>query len=441
MSGTPSFLRPSAAGLAAVAGVLFLGWPWLGRSVPEIGPLDPLLAAAPERVETIRLAPGQTFGEILARASLSWEEQNSLLLAFREQANPRRMGVGTAIALRWLVSEGRLRGVDVTLSRDETVRLTKDETGWTSELLVTPVTVDTLYAEGTVEDALWNAVLSNEGLSHLPAPDRAWVVAGLDQVFQWQIDFSRQVRAGDTYRFVVEREVRPDGSMRSGRILVAEYVNSGTPYRAVWFDPNGDGQGTYYDEEGKSVRRAFLTKPIELARISSRFSNARLHPILNTVRAHRGVDFAAPTGTPVMATGDGVVVSAGRQGDLGNLVEIRHPNGWLTRYGHLSRFGPGIRAGARVRQGQIVGYVGMTGLATGPHLHYEMRRRDGTAMDPLAVRLPPGDPVPSQALARWAQESRERLSLLERPPKAPPARMAQGPASPPVPETASRGGR
>jgi len=133
----------------------------------------------------------------------------------------------------------------------------------------------------------------------------------------------------------------------------------------------------------------------------------------NIVRPHRGVDFAAPTGTPIMATGDGVVAFSGWRGELGNLVEIRHPNGWLTRYGHMSRFATGVRTGTRVRQGQIIGYVGMTGVATGPHCHYEMVRPGGQWVDPLSIPLPPGDPVPASAVGRWALESHSRLELLE----------------------------
>jgi len=199
--------------------------------------------------------------------------------------------------------------------------------------------------------------------------------------------------------------------MRSGHLLAAEYVNQGTPYRAVWFDPNGDGQGTFYDEDGKSVRRAFLLKPIPLSRISSGYSTARLHPILNTVRAHRGVDFAADAGTPIQATSDGVVIYADWKGDLGRLVEIRAPNGWVSRYGHMSGYGPGVRVGTRVRQGQVIGYVGMTGLANGPHCHYELRR-NGQALDPLSINLPPGDPVPTAEWGRWALESQDRLRML-----------------------------
>jgi murein DD-endopeptidase MepM/ murein hydrolase activator NlpD len=187
------------------------------------------------------------------------------------------------------------------------------------------------------------------------------------------------------------------------------------------------------------VRRAFLLKPIPLSRISSGFSGARLHPILNTVRAHQGVDFAAPAGTPIQATSDGVVIYADRKGDLGNLVEVRAPNGWVSRYGHMSKYGPGIRVGTRVRQGQIVGYVGMTGLTNGPHCHYELRR-NGVAMDPLSVKLPAGDPVPTNAWGRWALESDERLGLLTTMPGPPILAIAQGPELAPVDSLSENGG-
>jgi murein DD-endopeptidase MepM/ murein hydrolase activator NlpD len=400
-------------GAAGVLGAALLFGHRISTRVVEVGLLDPVQALPAERLEVVHLQRGQTFGSVLQHASVGWSEQNALLLAFREQANPRRMQDGTRITLRYLPEEGSLRGVDVTMTRDETVRLTRDEVGWSADLVRTPVWTDTLLVSGVIRDILWNSVLANAALSEVPSGDRVSVVTWMDQIFQWQVDFSRQVQTGDTYRFVLEREVRPDGSMKSGRLLAAEYLNRGTPYRAIWFDPQNDGQGTYYDEDGKSVRRAFLLKPIELARISSGFSAGRLHPVHNIVRPHRGVDFAAPTGTPIMATGDGVVAFSGWRGELGNLVEIRHPNGWLTRYGHMSRFAAGVRTGTRVRQGQIIGYVGMTGVATGPHCHYEMVRPGGQWVDPLSIPLPPGDPVPVSAAGRWAMESQSRLELLE----------------------------
>jgi murein DD-endopeptidase MepM/ murein hydrolase activator NlpD len=402
--------------------------------------MAPVLAPPAEVLEEVRLRPGQTFGEVLQGASVGWSDQNALLLAFREQANPRRMRDGTLITLRWLRGPEQLRGIDVNLSRDETVRLLRDEAGWSSTLENTPIRVDTVFVSGVVQDNLYNALFGNAALTGFRAADRAQIVHWMDQVFQWQIDFSRQVRTGDTYRLVLEGEVRPDGSLRDGHILAAEYANQGTPYLAVWFDPNDDGEGTFYDELGKSVRKAFLMKPLEFRRISSGVNPNRLHPILNYRRPHNGVDYAANTGTPVMATGDGVVIYADWKGELGNLVEIRHPNGWVTRYGHLSRYGAGIRPGTRVKQSQIVGYVGMTGGATGPHLHYEMRNSRGGVLNPLDIDLPPGDPIPSDSRAKWALESRQRLQMLEALPGPPIAILAESPEASAIAEGEAAGG-
>ena len=413
-------------GMAGALGLALIVGRQVSSRPPEVGPLEPVLAAPAERLEVVQLQRGQTFGQVLQGAAVGWSDQNSLLLAFREQANPRRMRDGTRITLRWFPETDNLRGVDVTLGKDETVRLLRDEAGWMSDIVRTPVWTDTLYVSGTVQSLLWTAIINDPVLAEMPQGDREKIPDQMDKVFQWQVDFSRQVRQGDTYRFVMEREVRPDGSMRSFHLIAAEYENQGTPYRAIWFDPNDDGDGTYYDEDGKSVRRAFLLKPIPLSRISSSYSNARLHPILNTVRAHRGVDFAAPTGTPIQATSDGVVIYADWKGDLGNLVEIRAPNGWVSRYGHLSRYGPGVRTGTRVKQGQTIGYVGMTGLANGPHCHYELRR-NGAALDPLSINLPPGDPVPTSSWGRWALESEERLNILATLPGMPVLKEAEDP--------------
>ena len=427
MNRTPLQSPWTLLGLAGALGLALVIGSQMAGSPPEVGLLAPVQAPPAERVQAVRLGAGQTFGEVLQAASVGWSDQNALLLAFREQANPRRMRDGTLITLRWFREAEVLRGIDVNLGKDETVRLHREGPGWSSTLEHTPIRVDTVFFSGVIQDNLNNSLVSNAGLAHLIAPNREWVVSMMDEVFQWQVDFSRQVRSGDTYRIVFERQVRPDGSMRDGHIIAAEFVNGGTPYLAVWFDPNDDGDGTFYDELGRSVRRAFLTKPIELGRISSVYSNSRLHPIHNIRRPHRGVDYAANTGTPIMATGDGVVIYADWKGELGNLVEIQHPNGWVTRYGHMSRFAPGVRPGTRVKQSQTIGRVGQTGGATGPHVHYEMRRRDGSALNPLRVRLPPGDPIPSDSWGKWAVESRQRLRMLEALPGPPIAVLAEAP--------------
>jgi murein DD-endopeptidase MepM/ murein hydrolase activator NlpD len=391
-----------------------------GWDPPDVGVIDGVYVPPAETAHVYSLARGQTLGGLL-NGVLSANEQAALLMAFREHASPRRMQTGTEVTLRYLRDRDQLRGVDVELTPDETVRLTRDPLGWSSDLIETPTYVDTLYAAGEIEDVLWNAVVFNPALSGLTFEDRNHLIDRLDQVFQWQVDFSRQIRGGDTYRFVFEREMRPDGSMRSGKLLAAELVNSGTPFYAIWFDPNGDGNGSYYDLDGKSVRRAFLIKPLEYRRISSRFTNARYHPILKKWRAHRGVDYAADAGTPIMATADGVVIHRGYDSSYGNSILLRHPNGFTTRYAHMQGFKSGISVGSRVHQGEVIGFVGMTGLATGPHLHYEMRK-NGQYLDPLAVDLPPGDPVPADDQPRWHGEMHARYALLESIPPAGPVR-------------------
>lgn len=407
---------------AAATGLLALVAACGGGEAPDVGMLEAVRVPPAEGLEIRTLRSGETFGELLSGA-LEPNDQASLLTSFQEHASPRRMRPGTEVTFRYLASEGTLRGVDVALNRDETVRLTRSDAGWSSAVVETPVHVDTLVAAGEIESVLWTSVVGNPSLASMPVADRNQVIDYLDRVFQWQVDFSRQIRVGDTYRFAFEREVRPDGSIRSGKLLSAELVNSGTAYHAVWFDPNGDGEGSYYDLEGKSVRRAFLLKPLAYRRISSRFTNGRFHPILQTWRAHRGVDYAADTGTEIMATSDGVVIHRGPKGGLGNAVEIRHPNGFVTRYGHMSRFRSGVVVGTRVRQGDVIGYVGMTGLATGPHLHYEMIR-GGRHIDPLSVDLPSGDPVPADDMVRWMDEMVQRVALLETIPGAGPVRTA-----------------
>lgn len=388
---------------------------------PDVGTLDAIYAEPAEQLRILALGEGQTLGELL-EGSVTYNEQRSMLLALSEHANPRRMREGTEVTLRFRPGAESLRGIDVATSRDETVRLTLDGGVWSSELVQIPVFVDTITATGEIASDLWTAVNQNPSLNLMTDGDAARLIDALDRVFQWQIDFSRQIRAGDTYRFVFQREIRPDGSMRTGRLLAAELVNSGNAFHAIWFDPNEDGDGSYFDLEGNSVRRAFLLKPLTYRRISSTFTNSRFHPILKTWRAHRGIDYAAVRGTPIMATADGVVIHRAVKGSFGNTVEIRHPNGFVTRYAHLNSFRTGVNLGTRVRQSDIIGYVGMTGLAGGPHLHYEMLR-SGRQMDPLSVDLPPEDPVPSEDHLRWLSEMTIRVSLLDAIPGTGPVRV------------------
>jgi murein DD-endopeptidase MepM/ murein hydrolase activator NlpD len=235
----------------------------------------------------------------------------------------------------------------------------------------------------------------------------------LAELFGGDIDFHHDLRKGDKFTVVYEMLYSNGTPLRAGRIQAAEFVNQGRAYRAVYFQSDAQ-RGDYYTPEGKSVRKAFLRSPIEFSRVSSGFSSSRFHPVLNKWRAHRGTDFAAPTGTRVKATADGAVALVGKQSGYGNVVMINHQGRFTTVYGHLSAFAKGLRQGQRVSQGEVVGYVGMTGLATGPHLHYEFRI-DGQQRDPLRVALPDASPVGSADKAAFqsvADDLIARLGLL-----------------------------
>jgi murein DD-endopeptidase MepM/ murein hydrolase activator NlpD len=236
--------------------------------------------------------------------------------------------------------------------------------------------------------------------------------AGLDErttmnlvdIFGWDIDFAQDLRVGDSFRVLIEERFDVTGKLLDSIILAAEFVNQGRTFQAVRFELD-NGRAEYFTPEGKSMRKSYLKSPVKFSRISSRFSSSRKHPVLGYTRAHRGVDYAAASGTPVRAVGDGRIAVKGWKGGYGRLVEIRHTNAnHRTVYGHMSRFARGIRNGVRVRQGQVIGYVGMSGLATGPHLHFEFRVR-GRAVNPLSIKRNPARPVPASALSRFDQQA------------------------------------
>lgn len=237
------------------------------------------------------------------------------------------------------------------------------------------------------------------------------VATQMADIFGGDIDFHRDLRKGDRFSVVYELLFNQGQPTRTGRILATEFINNGKIFRAVWFESK-DGQG-YYTAEGKNIRKAFLRSPLEFSRITSGFSRARFHPIHQTWRAHKGVDYGAPIGTRIRATGDGVVDFAGKRGGYGNLVVIRHQGRFTTHYGHLNGFAAGIRKGTRVSQGDIIGYVGKTGWATGPHLHYEFRIND-VHQNPLAVALPSAPPLSPQQMAEFKQHVDPLIYRLDR---------------------------
>ncbi len=259
-------------------------------------------------------------------------------------------------------------------------------------------------ASGTIQSSLFGATDAAN------IPDA--VATQIAEVFSGDIDFYRDLRRGDRFRVVYEMFYQDGEPIRAGRLLAVEFVNDGKSHQALWYQGN-NGEGNYYGFDGKSLRRAFLRSPIEFSRISSGFGG-RMHPILNTWRQHTGVDYASPIGTPIRSTADGVVSFVGKQNGYGNVVVLKHQGVYSTLYGHMSGFAKGLRNGTRVTQGQVIGYVGMTGWATGPHLHYEFRINN-EAKDPLRVVMPQALPIPGEQLANFRIHSADlnnQINLL-----------------------------
>ncbi|HQX47697.1 MAG TPA: peptidoglycan DD-metalloendopeptidase family protein [Steroidobacteraceae bacterium] len=298
---------------------------------------------------------------------------------------------------------GQLLGLERQLSESERLTIARADDGFRSHITENPLERDVRTTDATITSSLFEAARA-AGIADQTA-------IAIADVFAWDIDFVLDVRSGD-YFVVTYEQLSQDGEhLRDGAVLAVKFVNQGREYRAVrYVDSQGDAR--FYTPEGRSLRKAFLRAPLEFTRVSSRFNPNRRHPVLNRIRAHRGVDYAAPIGTPVRAAGDGRVMFRGVKGGYGNVVELSHANGVLTVYGHMSRFARQLRTGQRITQGQVIGYVGQSGLATGPHLHYEYRVH-GRYKDPQKVKLPNAEPLPDALLADFRVQTAPLLAGLD----------------------------
>ena len=238
------------------------------------------------------------------------------------------------------------------------------------------------------------------------------IIMQLSEIFAWDIDFALSLRKNDQITVVYEKRFVGGEELKTGNILSAEFVNNGESFVALRFEDD-KGNARYFSPEGKSMRKAFLRTPVEFARISSRFNLKRKHPVLNKIRAHKGVDYAASTGTPIKSTGKGKIVFRGKKGGYGNVVIVQHGQKYSTLYAHLSKFKKGQKSGGYIKQGEVIGYVGMSGLATGPHLHYEFRV-NGRHRNPLTVKLPHADPIDTSMLAQFKQRTQPLLDQLNK---------------------------
>jgi murein DD-endopeptidase MepM/ murein hydrolase activator NlpD len=299
--------------------------------------------------------------------------------------------------------DGAIFGFQRRLSDGETLDVTRGDAGLKANVVQNALETRTRTVGGRISSSLFEAV-EQSGAHDQTAVELA-------DIFGWDIDFVLDVRPGDTF-VVTYQEIWRDGHyLKDGPVLAASFVNQGHEYRAVRYsDPSG--ATSYYTPDGRSMRRAFLRAPLEFSRVSSGFNTARMHPILNRIRAHKGVDYAAPIGTPVRAAGDGTIRFAGVMGGYGNLVEIEHTHSITTVYGHLSRFAHGIHPGTRVTQGTVIAYVGMTGLATGPHLHYEYRV-NGIFKNPQTVPLPAAAPIDAKLSGDFHAHTAPLLASLD----------------------------
>jgi murein DD-endopeptidase MepM/ murein hydrolase activator NlpD len=351
-----------------------------------------------------RIQRGDTFASLLTRLQVDDPEALQLL---RGNANTRylyQMIPGRTVRAK-VTADGRLVALRYLAGAN---LLAVDRTGDTLSVSNRPAELEarTVMKTGEIRSSLFAAA---------DAVDLGDAVAmQVADIFSTDIDFHRDLRKGDRFSVVYEVFYHLGEPVKSGRVLAAEFVNQGKTYRAVYFQ-NAAGEGGYYTADGRNIRKAFLRSPLEFSRITSGFTHARFHPILKQWRAHKGIDYGAPAGTRVRATADGVVEFAGRhQGGYGNLVVLRHQPKYTTWYGHLSGFASGIRRGGRVSQGDVIGYVGATGLATGPHLHYEFRIND-VHQNPLRVAMPEAPPITPEnhpAFAAVSEPLKLRLDLL-----------------------------
>ncbi len=335
-------------------------------------------------VETVVFQPGDVFGKTFEQTKLSKQESLKILAELKKYININKCkpdefyeitySTDTAIEETWtnfkFFPEGQYF-YSIDKSTDNVI---------TSEKIALQTTSQIFEVSGTIENSLWESMSASE---IKPA-----IILAYADMFAWQVDFLTDCRQGDIYKLIYEVvTLEKKDTVLSSDIIAGQYITATSTNTALRFT-NSKGDEGYFDEKGKSVKSAFLKAPLQFKRISSYFTKKRFHPILKRYRAHEGIDYAAPIGTPVSAVGDGVVTKSQYSGGYGNLVIIKHPNGYETYYGHLSKYGKGIKKGVRVKQGQVIGYVGSTGLSTGPHLDFRIKK-NGSFFNYLTMKMPP----------------------------------------------------
>jgi murein DD-endopeptidase MepM/ murein hydrolase activator NlpD/outer membrane murein-binding lipoprotein Lpp len=356
---------------------------------------------APTHREVI-VAKGDTLSTLFEKVGLPATSVHDVLASDKQAKQFSQLKRGQKLEFE-LTPDGQLTTLHSKVSDLETITLTKNDKGYAFNRVTAKPSVRSAYVHGVINSSLSQSA-ARAGLSHSLTMDMA-------SVFGYDVDFAQDIRQGDEFDVIYEQKVVNGKAVGNGPILSARFTNRGKTYTAVRYT-NKQGNSSYYTADGNSMRKAFIRTPVDFARISSKFSMGRKHPILNKIRAHKGVDYAAPRGTPIKAAGDGKVLLAGRRGGYGNTVIIQHGNTYRTLYGHMQGFAKGVKTGGSVKQGQVIGYIGTTGLSTGPHLHYEFQV-NGVHVDPLGQKVAMADPISKAERARFLAQSQPLMARMD----------------------------
>lgn len=349
-----------------------------------------------------KIQRGDTIASLLERLDVGNEEITDFLRSTKNTKGIRLLIPGRTVRAE-TAENGELLALRYISSSDNMLQVDKEKGTFKARDHAVPLEQRVLMKSGEIKSSLFAATDAAN------IPDN--IAVQLADVFSSDIDFHLDLRKGDHFTVVYEVFYNNGEPVKTGQVLAAEFSNQGKIYRAVYFHDH-DGHSGYFTPDGKSLRKAFLRSPLEFSRITSGFTNARFHPVLQEWRAHKGIDYGAPIGTRVKATADATVEFVGKQGGYGNMIVLKHQGQFNTVYGHLSGFAKGLHNGSKVGQGDVIGFVGMTGLATGPHLHYEFKVA-GVQRNPLSVALPTALPIAAQNLADFTRQSKQMMARLE----------------------------
>jgi murein DD-endopeptidase MepM/ murein hydrolase activator NlpD len=366
------------------------------------GPGSTLSAGASDRWLEEKVKAGDSLARIFARLDLSPGLLHKIINSSKDAKTLARIKPDQTLRVH-LDSEGNFLALIHQRSAIRSLRVVATKEGFSTTQDEQKLETRIAQTQGAITSSLF------QGAKRAGLDDS--MVMELANIFGWDIDFALEIRAGDRFSLIYEEQYLNGGKYRNGPILAAEFVNRGKVFRAIRYEDD-QGNSSYFSPDGSSMRKAFLRAPVDFRRISSRFTKARWHPVLGKKRPHRGVDYAAATGTPIKAAGEGRVIFRGRKGGYGNTVIIKHGSQYTTLYAHMSKFRRSVKRGSRVKQGQIIGYVGKTGLATGPHLHYEFRV-NGVHRNPLTIKLPAAAPIDKKYRTDFAARSQPLLARLE----------------------------